>query len=197
MSCPSSCHQTCPETVPVTINQTTIEFDGTNAFWHQQIFSRAAGTVVAVGSDYILITLPYEPVSAKSVNVYRNGVIQRAVLDYAVSGSQVYLVVPALADEQFLVTWFATDGSVTSGSSAYSVGYIQPFYTDPGTGWLGMDGSTAHVKAAYESLWTFLAANTELLVPGSYSGTTFVLKNLVSMLYTGSSVATLTCYIKT
>lgn len=196
MSC-SSCHQTCPESVPVTITQTTIEFDGENAFWHQTIFSRPAGTVTAVGGSYVLITLPYAPVSAKSVTVYRNGSIQKPVDDYAVSGSQVYLTVPAETDDQFLVIWFATTGSVTTGSSAYAVGYIQPFYADPGTGWLVMDGVTAHVKTAYESLWTFLAANTELLVPGSYSGTTFTLKALTSMLYTGSAVATLNCYIKT
>lgn len=197
MACGVCCETSCPAPVPVTVNLTTIEFDGSNAYFHQLRFSRAAGTVVAVEGKYILINLPHTPVSSAEILVAGNSGVMRKDADYVVSGSQIYLVNEAAVDSEYLVRWFSTEGAPSdeSGSSMFTTGYLQAFYEDPGSGWLVMDGATSRSVAAYAALAAYLAMHPNLVV--SMDASTFVLKALTSMVYTGTDVQTLNMYIHT
>lgn len=183
--CPGSCHESCPETTPVTILQTNLYFDGTNFFFNEARYSKSGGSVTLDSSgEYKVITLAYNPLSNASVTGFRNSAAMRNGADYIVSGKQVYLVNPALDDEEFYFKYPSMEGPV--GGATYSVGYMQPYYTDPGAGWLEMDGTTSHLKTTYASLWVFLSLNSELLL--SSTSTHFVLKELTAPLYNGSTL---------
>lgn len=201
--CPSSCHESCPETTPVTIIQTNLVFDGSNFYAHQERFSRSAGTVVSASGRYVLMTLAYSPVSPSFVNVYANSAAMRPGVDYVVSGKQVYLVNEAAIDSEYLVKYSSIEGAAASvgAGTTWDTGDLQPFFTDPGTGWLPMlslaDGGIAHEKAAYTALGNYLALNRDLLVGESYGdGPTFQLKSLTSPVYVGSAIQQLRVYIK-
>lgn len=191
--CASSCNETCPETTPVTIIQYTIEG---GIVPKKARYSRGAGTVTAANGKYVLMTLPNAPVNSDSVTVHGNSGAMRPIADYVVSGSQIYLVNEATLDDEYMVSWISGEASIPdpSTTSTFNPGYLQGFYSDPGTAWLAMDGVTAHSKAAYAALWLYLAMNTGLLQASDAS--TFTLKALSSTLYDGSSLVSVTVYIK-
>lgn len=197
------CHDSsCPSPIGVTVVQTNLVFDGGNFYAHQERFSRPAGTVVSASGRYVLMTLAYNPVSPSFVNVYANSAAMRPSVDYVVSGKQVYLVNEAAIDSEYLVKYSSIEGAAASvgAGTTWDTGDLQPFFTDPGVGWLPMlslaDGGIEHEKAAYTALWTYLAANTGLMVVGSYSGSTFQLQSLTSPVYVGSAIQQLRVYIK-
>lgn len=104
MSC-QTCQNNCPETVPVTVNQTIIDL-GTGAAFQSQLFSVDVGTIT-VGNT--TITLAYPPVSAANLQLFRNGVLQRDAVDYALTLSTgvIVLTSAAIAGEVFHAKYLA------------------------------------------------------------------------------------------
>jgi len=186
------CVSSCPEAAAVTINVTEIEWDGSEASFRTARFSRAAGTVTAdSGGAYRVISLPYAVAMPDSVTVARNSGVQRPGVDFAVSGSQIYLTAEAGVDDEFLVNWFSSQAQPAVGG--YGTGHIAGFASSPGAAWLAMDGTTTHSAAAYQALWVYLTANPGLME--SFDSTSFVLKAASFSLYTGSELLALQGYI--
>lgn len=187
--CPSCYQNSCPEAPDITINQTTIEFDGENAYFHDEYFSRAAGTVVeaAVGSGlYKLITLAYTPVSNASVQLTRNALIQRQGIDFIVVGRYIYLTVGAELTDSFQVRSFSASGA-SAEIADVAAGTMLTYNGTTLEGFLKMDGTTSYLVSAYPTLSAYLVANPDLYV--SHDGTNFVLKQLFETVYDTASHA--------
>ena len=196
--CPSSCHESCPETTPVTVIQNNLIFDGDNLYAHEVRYSRAIGNLTAASSRYVLMTLPYAPISDAHVFVFANsGAMRGGGIDYVVSGNQVYLVNEAAVDSEYLVKWQSLESSTSSvgAGTTWATGDLQAFFADPGAGWLLMDGSASREKAAYSVLWDLLASTHAALVLSSTS-THFVLKPLTSPVLSGAVLENVPMYVK-
>lgn len=195
MTANCGCNTSCPEPCAVTINVTSVTWNGDDASFQVARFSKAAGTVTADSATlYRIITLPSNVAAPESVQLFRNSGAQRNGLDFVVSGNQIFLAAAAGDSDEFLVHWFSSDATATVGG--YSVGHLAGFASDPGTGWLAMDGSTSINYDDYAALGAYLAVNTSLLLSGSaVPGGSFVLKNVTFPFYDGSSLQTLQGYI--
>lgn len=186
MTC--SCFQnSCPEASNVTINQTTLEIDGSEALFYNESFTTPGAT----------FTLSHVPYVAASVQVARNGVVLANEVDYYLTGSSITLSTPLVSGDYLDIQYFSigtvTGGIVPTGTIAAYEGGVAP------DGFLLMDGSTSHSKATYDTLWTtYLSAHTDLLVAGSFAGTTFTLMQLTQgMVNSSGDLVTLACMIKT
>lgn len=197
MSC--GCHDSsCPQPVGVAITNNILQFDGDNLYAHEVRYSRAIGNLTAASGRYVLMTLPYAPISDAHVFVFANsGAMRGGGIDYVVSGSQVYLVNEAAVDSEYLVKWQSLDSSTSSvgAGTVWSTGDLQAFFADPGAGWLLMDGSTPREKAAYSVLWGLLTGSHAGLVLSSTS-THFVLREAKSPVLVGASLLDIDMYVK-
>lgn len=194
--CPDT---SCPSPVGVTITQQVLLFgDGDNLYAHEVRYSRAIGNLTAASGRYVLMTLPFAPISDAHVFVFGNsGAMRGGGVDYVVSGSQVYLVNEAALDSEYLVKWQSLTSSTSSAGAGtvWSAGDLQAFFVDPGAGWLKMDGTTSHVNAAY-SVLSGLLASTHAGLALSNDGTNFVLRQAKSPVLVGASLLDIDMYVK-
>lgn len=187
----------CPEPVPVTIQVTEVKFSAVDAAFKQARYSRTAVSPViqiqqlSPSLQYRRIVLDTLPVQADSVKVFLNSAIQRRGVEYEVYAREIYLANEPTTDDEFLVTWF----SLTGAATAYDVttGYIASFVTNPGDGWLPLDGASPREKSSYPTLWAYLDANPTLLQ--SSNSTQFVLKDLSNSFYDGAGYQQIRAYI--
>jgi len=108
MFTPECLRNTSPEVPDITINVTNMYVNGAAFVPHNQIFSRALGTVVDAGAGYRVMALAVTPISASAVLCFRNTGSQRQTADFQVSGNLVILTTDAAVDDIFQVYYFGT-----------------------------------------------------------------------------------------
>lgn len=175
----------CPETVPtVNVYQNVVEMDGTRAFWAEKYLTGAQ--YKAVG----WIQLDYVAYTRSQCTLILNSGVQRQPNDFVVSGDKVYLsFVPQDGDLIHFKYFALTDGTsnVVNDSSLPTgsmIGFSGATIPD---GWLEMDGTTPHPRAAYAALVVWLTANPDYLHADS-DDTNFVLKALNTPYYDGTTL---------
>lgn len=184
----------CPE-APSTINitQTTITIDGVDSMFNDEVFligGSSPNHAISVDSTgaYTRLVLTNQPYARESLEVHKNGVLQRYGTDYWLSGQTVILTTAAVASDTFAANYVSLSAVAASSEDQSPVGTLKPF--DWGSsvlnvpyGWLACDGTTSLAKATYPSLWTFVNSEGYAL---SSTTTHFVLKNLSVVVYDGT-----------
>lgn len=186
----------CPEAVSdVNITSATLEIDGQEVQFKSEYFEPA--DVDTEGTTSYLSLTRY-PVSDEGVTVFRNGTILRPTTDYTINGNLVILTFAPNAEDSFLVNYmgYESDTDAESTLQDIPVGTLVPYNgSSVPPGWCLADGTTEYAKATFLALYSFCSTNS-LVVPGSDSGSNFIVKELKSVLNSGGVLVELPAIIK-
>lgn len=151
------CNTCCPEAPAISVTQNILTLDGETAYWRDENY-------LGENATSRVITLPYTPYSAATVQVSLNTGVLRRTHDFVVVANTIRLMFDPADDDKIHVRYLTVgSGTVTLMSSDSSVGQLSGFSgsTAP-DGWFLMDGSQVVDATTYTELHAFLAAHTDL-----------------------------------
>jgi hypothetical protein len=170
----SACQTSIPEFPDVTVNQTIIQFDGSEGLIRQELLS------LDINNQDELSGVP---VSAASVHLSVNGVIQRQNADYTVNGQTITLLATPPEGSSVVAYYMSTSGS----TSSVPVGTILANGSDSlPSGFLVCNGDSYPIEG-YELLY---AAIGVMYGVGDDAPNTFNVPDMTMPFYTGDVLET-------